>query len=104
MVFGDIDLAASTAPISSPKRKEPINDDRVLGIEDLRLLLKEERPTLWSTLEKFHGELRTVSGQVGKLQTTVEDAVQDRELDKEKLSAAWEAHERTRIPFDYPRI
>ena len=43
--MGDVDLPAGSAPTSSPKCNEPANDDRVVGMEDLRLLLKEDRAT-----------------------------------------------------------
>ena len=48
----------------SPKRKEPTNDDRVVGIEDLRLLFKVERATLRDEME---GEFQSRPAQVGNM-------------------------------------
>ena len=47
---------------ASLKGKEPMSDDRVNGIEDLRLLLKEERVILH---DKTRGEFQSRSAHVG---------------------------------------
>ena len=62
-----------------PKRKERAEEERVVQLEDLRTLLKEERQCLKEelkseiktvstsmiqTLERFQGELGTVSSKV----------------------------------------
>ena len=71
----------------SPKRKECLAEERVVQLEDLRTLLKEERQcfkeelkseiknlstSMMQTLERFQGELGTVSSKVEGVQQTME--------------------------------
>ena len=71
----------------SPKRKECSAEERVVQLEDVRTLLKEERQcfkeelksetknlstSMTQTLERFQGELGTVSSKVEGVQQTME--------------------------------
>ena len=71
----------------SPKRKESSAEEREVQLEDVRTLLKEERQcfneemkseiknlstSMTQTLERFQGELGTVSSKVEGIQQTME--------------------------------
>ena len=88
-------------PQSSPKRKEPAGEEKLVQLDDLRTLLTEERQSWkeelkhefqgWSakvstTLEKFEGELSQVVGKIQTVQSSVEALQRDSQAEASRVS------------------
>ena len=88
-------------PRSSPKRKEPAGEEKLVQLDDLRTFLKEERQSWkeelkhefqgWSskvstTLEKFEGELSQVAGKIQNVQNSVEALQRDSQAEACRVS------------------
>ena len=86
---------------SSPKRKEPAGEEKLVQVDDLRTLLKEERQSWkeelkhefqgWSskvstTLEKLEGELSQVAGKIQNVQKSVEALQRDSQAEACRVS------------------
>ena len=88
-------------PHSSPKRKEPSGEEKLVQLDDLRTLLKEERQSWkeelkhefqgWSskvstTLEKFEGELSQVAGKLEYVHNSVQALQRDSQAEACRVS------------------
>ena len=88
-------------PQSSPKRKEPAGEEKLVQLDDLRTLLKEERQSWkeelkhefqgWrakvsTTLEKFEGELSQAAGKIQTVQSSVEALQRDSQAEASRVS------------------
>ena len=105
-------------PQSSPKRKEPAGEEKLVQLDDLRTLLKEERQSWkeelkhefqgWSskvstTLEKFEGELSQVATKIQNARTRWKHSnatVKLKPAELVNLKNAWEPWKREAPPLD----
>ena len=93
-------LSMEVPPQSSPKRKEPAGEEKLIQLDDLRTLLKEERQSWneelkhefqgWSlrvnsSLEKFEDELSQVAGKIQTVQSSVEAIQRDRQAESSRV-------------------